>query len=98
MTWLKRARAVLVMGVVWAGGGALIGGVIELIDNIMPGILPFVFDEIASREAKSPVSDLTGGFQMPRERRTVIYICGKTLVVEREVCGFTLERIGPPRL
>lgn len=42
MTWLKRARAVLVMGLVWAGGGAAIGGVLELIDNILPGRLAFI--------------------------------------------------------
>lgn len=42
MNWLKRARAVLVMGLVWAGGGAAVGGVIELVDNVMPGSLPFV--------------------------------------------------------
>lgn len=41
MNFLKRARAVLVMGVVWAGGGALIGGVIELLANIIPGGFPF---------------------------------------------------------
>jgi hypothetical protein len=29
------------MGVAWAIGGALVGGLIELIDNVLPGALPF---------------------------------------------------------
>lgn len=41
MTWLKRSRAVVVMGLVWAGGGAAIGGVIELLANIIPGGFAF---------------------------------------------------------
>lgn len=41
MNWLRRARAVLVMGVVWAGGGAAIGGIIELLANIVPGGFSF---------------------------------------------------------
>lgn len=40
--WLRRIRGALGMGVVWAGGGAAIGGLIELISNIFPG-LPLYF-------------------------------------------------------
>lgn len=35
-SWLRRARGVLVMGLVWAGGGFAIGGAIELLANILP--------------------------------------------------------------
>jgi hypothetical protein len=38
--WLKRVRGVFGMGLAWAVGGALVGGLIELIDNILPGALP----------------------------------------------------------
>jgi hypothetical protein len=41
-TWVRRVRGVLGMGFVWAIGGACVGGVIELIDNVLPGSLPFV--------------------------------------------------------
>lgn len=34
---LRRARAALVLGAVWAGAGALVGGMIELVLNILPG-------------------------------------------------------------
>lgn len=39
--WLRRARGVVGMGVIWAVVGALAGGVIELVDNVFPGLLPF---------------------------------------------------------
>lgn len=39
--WTRRVRGVLGMGVAWAIGGALVGGLIELIDNVLPGALPF---------------------------------------------------------
>ncbi len=39
--WWKRARAAMVMGVLWAGGGFAIGGLIELLDNVLPGGLSF---------------------------------------------------------
>ncbi len=35
--WLKRVRATLGMGVLWAVGGMGVGGVIELLDNVLPG-------------------------------------------------------------
>ncbi len=38
--WLRRLRGVLGMGLVWAMGGAAVGGVIELLDNVLPGGLP----------------------------------------------------------
>lgn len=41
-TWLRRARAVLGMGVIWGAAGALVGGLLELIDNVAPGALPFI--------------------------------------------------------
>jgi hypothetical protein len=34
---LRRARAVLGMGLVWAAGGFGVGGMIELLDNVLPG-------------------------------------------------------------
>lgn len=37
MTIWKRVRGALGMGLVWALGGLAIGGLIELIDNLMPG-------------------------------------------------------------
>jgi hypothetical protein len=41
--WLKRIRGAFGMGLIWAGGGAAIGGLIELIANLFPGIdLSFV--------------------------------------------------------
>ena len=36
--WLRRIRAALGMGLIWAGGGAFIGGLIELIANVFPGL------------------------------------------------------------
>jgi hypothetical protein len=38
----RRIRGALGLGVIWAGGGAFIGGLIELISNIFPG-LPLYF-------------------------------------------------------
>ena len=38
--WLRRIRGTVGMGLVWAAGGAGIGGIIELLDNILPGGLP----------------------------------------------------------
>lgn len=35
-TWLRRIRGAIGMGLTWAVGGALLGGVIELIHNIWP--------------------------------------------------------------
>lgn len=40
--WLRRIRGAFGMGLVWAGGGAAIGGLIELISNVFPG-LPLYF-------------------------------------------------------
>lgn len=39
--WLRRARGALGLGLVWAVGMGCVGGVIELVDNIAPGLLPF---------------------------------------------------------
>ena len=36
--WWRRIRASLGMGAIWAGGGGFIGGLIELIANIFPGL------------------------------------------------------------
>jgi hypothetical protein len=36
--WLRRIRGALGMGVIWAIGGAAIGGLIELLANIVPGL------------------------------------------------------------
>ncbi len=41
-TWLRRVRGVLGMGVIWAVGGACVGGAIELLDNVLPGRLAFI--------------------------------------------------------
>ena len=38
--WLRRVRGALGMGLLWAAGGAGVGGVIELLDNVLPGGLP----------------------------------------------------------
>lgn len=35
--WMKRVRATLDMGVLWAAIGFGVGGVIELLDNLLPG-------------------------------------------------------------
>lgn len=40
--WLRRIRGAFGMGLAWAIGGALVGGVFELIDNILPGALPWI--------------------------------------------------------
>jgi hypothetical protein len=34
---LRRVRAVLGMGLIWAAGGFGVGGMIELLDNVLPG-------------------------------------------------------------
>lgn len=36
--WWKRVRAALGLGVIWAGGGAAIGGLIELLSNLFPAL------------------------------------------------------------
>ena len=38
--WLRRVRGVVGMGLIWAAGGAGIGGLIELLANVLPGGLP----------------------------------------------------------
>ena len=38
--WWRRVRAVLAMGLIWAAGGLLLGGAIELLDNVLPGGFP----------------------------------------------------------
>ena len=35
--WPRRVRGVVGMGLIWAVGGAGVGGVIELLDNVLPG-------------------------------------------------------------
>lgn len=42
--WLRRIRGALGMGLIWAGGGAAIGGLIELISNIFPGLPLYAID------------------------------------------------------
>jgi drug/metabolite transporter (DMT)-like permease len=39
--WLRLIRGVLVMGLIWAVGGFLIGGLFELVDNVVPAAHPF---------------------------------------------------------
>jgi hypothetical protein len=39
-TWVKRLRGALGMGLIWAAGGVAIGGLIELLDNVLPAGLP----------------------------------------------------------
>lgn len=39
--WTRRVRGVLGLGVLWGIGMAGVGGVIELLDNLFPGALPF---------------------------------------------------------
>lgn len=41
-SWLRRVRGALGMGVAWAISGALVGGLIELIDNVLPGVFPWI--------------------------------------------------------
>ena len=40
--WRRRLRGAAGMGLIWAAGGAALGGVFELIDNVFPGALPFI--------------------------------------------------------
>jgi hypothetical protein len=40
--WLRRLRGAVGMGLAWAVAGALVGGLIELVDNVLPGALPWV--------------------------------------------------------
>lgn len=37
-SWLRRTRAALGMGLIWAAGWGLVGGLIELLDNIVPNL------------------------------------------------------------
>lgn len=39
-SWTRRIRGVVGMGLIWAVGGAGVGGMIELLDNVLPGGLP----------------------------------------------------------
>jgi hypothetical protein len=43
-TWLRRIRASLTMGVLWAAGWGFVGGLIELADNVIPGLT--IFDSV----------------------------------------------------
>jgi hypothetical protein len=38
---LRRARGILGLGLVWGAGMAGVGGIIELLDNVVPGGVPF---------------------------------------------------------
>lgn len=38
--WARRIRGAVGMGLLWAAGGAAVGGLIELLDNVLPGGLP----------------------------------------------------------
>lgn len=38
--WLRRIRATIAMGVIWALGWGAVGGLIELLANIIPGFPP----------------------------------------------------------
>jgi len=40
--WLRRIRAAFGMGLAWAAAGAVVGGLFEAIDNVLPGALPFI--------------------------------------------------------
>ncbi len=40
--WWRRIRAALGMGLIWAGGGGFIGGLVELASNLFPA-LPLYF-------------------------------------------------------
>ena len=35
--WRRRIRGAVGMGLIWAAGGAGVGGLIELLDNVLPG-------------------------------------------------------------
>lgn len=37
-SWLRRTRAALGMGLIWAAGWGFVGGLIELLDNIVPNL------------------------------------------------------------
>ena len=39
--WLKRIRGVIGMGLIWAVGGLIVGGLIELVDNVFPAAHPW---------------------------------------------------------
>ncbi len=41
MQWVRRIRAVFVMGLIWAAYGVALAGVIELVDNVAPAAHPF---------------------------------------------------------
>lgn len=41
MQWMKRVRGALGWCLVWGAAGVGVGGTIELIDNVAPGLLPF---------------------------------------------------------
>jgi hypothetical protein len=44
-TWIRRARAALAMGFTWALGWGFIGGMIELLSNLAPGLQwPYAVD------------------------------------------------------
>ncbi len=36
--WWRRVRAALGLGAIWAGGGAAIGGLVELLSNLFPAL------------------------------------------------------------
>lgn len=55
--WLRRIRGAFGMGLAWALAGVLVGGFIELVDNILPGALP-----IASRVDMWPQTLAIPGF------------------------------------
>jgi O-antigen/teichoic acid export membrane protein len=38
--WLRRVRAVVVMGLIWALGGIALGGLLELVDNVASAAHP----------------------------------------------------------
>lgn len=42
--WLRRIRGALGLGVIWAGGGAAIGGLIELVSNLFPSLPLYLVD------------------------------------------------------
>lgn len=54
---MKRVRATLGMGMLWAAGGFGVGGVIELLDNVLPGGLA-----MASRVDMWPQTLMIPGF------------------------------------
>ena len=40
--WARRVRGVMGMGLIWAVGGMGVGALFELLDNVLPGALPFI--------------------------------------------------------